>query len=86
MKLLQQQCFEQSFHQRMTLGSGMVSGQRIIAINPERPSSNSRYHQTLLDCRHCGIAVSTLMQLELYLESFLLGKVQNSPRMGRLSW
>ena len=42
----------------------------IITIYPERPSSNSRYHQTVWLTSLYGIAISTLMQFELYLRSF----------------
>ena len=43
----------------------------IITTNPECPSSNSQYHQILLDWRHSGIAISMLMHKEPFLGSFL---------------
>ena len=82
---VQRHCFQQSFHQMMTLGSGMVSGlkhyyhkprasQQFLTIPPDFIGLSSLY----------GIVISTLVQLELYLGSFFMPFLKSywgSPRL-----
>ena len=89
---IQQHCFQQNLHQMMTLGSGIVSGPKHHYHKPKAPH---QYLTTPPDFVRLlslyGIAISTLLQLELFLGSFprisscLMEEVQGYSRMRRLS-
>ena len=69
--LVQERYFQQSLHQMMTLGSGMVSGSKYHYHDPRAPQLYLTIPPDFVGLSSLyGIAISTLMQLEPYLESF----------------
>ena len=68
---VQQHSFQQSLHQMITLGSGMVSGPKHHNYEPRTPQQYLTASPDFVRLSSLyGIAISTLMQLELYLGSF----------------